>query len=256
MPKTFAIINQKGGVGKTTTAEAIGTGLALLHQKKVLFVDIDPQGNLSFSLQGDMQNGKPSVFEVMQMPTLAAAAIQTTSKGFDVMISSPALANAENTFTATGREYKLKEALEPVKDNYDYIIIDTPPTLGVLTINALTAADECIITAQADMYSLQGVSMLYATIGTVRKYANPALNINGILLTRYNPRTLLSKEVSRVLNETAQAIGSKLFNARIRECNAIKEAQIEQANIFAYAPKSNAAADYSSLIDEILKTGE
>lgn len=256
MTTVIAVINQKGGVGKTTTAEAIGTGLALLHNKSVLFVDVDAQGNLSFALKGNLQGGKPTIFDAMQSPALSEAAVQITGTGFHLMCSSPTLANADSTFNATGREHKLKEAIEPLKGKYDYIIIDTPPTLGVLTVNALTAADECIITAQADMYSLQGVSMLYATIGTVKKYANPNLNIKGILLTRYNSRTLLSKEVSRVLNETALSIGSKLFTTRIRECNAIKEAQIEQTNIFTYAPKSNAASDYSSLLDEILKGNE
>lgn len=247
MTECIAIINQKGGVGKSTTAHAIGAGLAR-RGKRVLFVDLDPQGNLSYTLGA--QDSGPSALDALTRAATAQEAVQHTPGG-DLLPASPALSGADTMITAVGKEYRLREALEPLRDQYDYLIMDTPPALGILTVNALTACTGVIIPAQADIYSLQGISQLYATIQTVRQYCNPALTVKGILLTRFSPRAILSRDVADLIESTARQMGTRLYRTPVRECIAVKEAQANQQDIFTYAPKSNAASDYASLIDEI-----
>lgn len=245
--EVIAVINQKGGVGKSTTAHAIGAGLTLKGHR-VLYVDLDAQGNLSYTLRADT-NGLTAM-ELLQGRNTQAA-IQRTAQG-DIIASSPSLAGADTIITAVGKEYRLREALEPLGGLYDYCITDTPPALGILTINALTACNGAIIPAQADIYSLQGISQLHTTIETVKQYCNPALTIKGIVLTRYNPRAIISREVADMIEQTAGQLQTKLYNAKIRECTAIKEAQATQQSIYSYAPRSNATTDYTALIAEIL----
>lgn len=246
--KTLAIINQKGGVGKSTTALAIGAALSLKGYR-VLFVDLDAQGNLSYTLGADTQ--RYNAMGVLQRPETAAAEVQHTAQG-DIIASSPALAGADTMLTETGKEYRLKEALEALQGSYDYCVIDTPPALSILTVNALTACNGVIIPAQADIYSLQGISQLNNTIQTVKKYCNPELHIMGIVLTRYSSRSIISREVAEMIDKTAEQLNTKLYKTKIRECTALKEAQAMQKNIFEYAPKSNASADYKALIEEII----
>lgn len=247
--KTIAVINQKGGVGKTTTALAIGAGLAL-KGKKVLLVDLDAQGNLTFSLGGQAKGY--GALGILQRPETAREEIQEC-KGVDLIISTPSLAEAENIIAETGKEYRLQEALEVIAAEYDYCVIDTPPSLGILTVNALTACAGAVIPAQADVFSLQGITALKRTIDAVKKYCNPSLRIMGILLTRYNDRAIIRREAAEQLEKTAASLEAKVYKAKIRECVALVEAETMQKDIFSYAPKSNAAADYSELVDEILK---
>ena len=168
--------------------------------------------------------------------------------------ASSSLYNADTTITNVGKEYKLKEAIQPLLKSYDYIIIDTPPALGILTVNALTACTKVIIPAQADVYSLQGISTLSNTINAVKQYCNKDLKISGILLTRYNPRVILARDIATMIeNTTAKDLGTKIFKTSIRECIAIKEAQAQNQDIYTYAPKSNASTDYKNLVNELLK---
>ena len=251
--KIIAVINQKGGVGKSTTALALGSGLSLKGYR-TLFIDLDAQANLSYTLDADSAGfAGNSVFDVLTGKATAATAIQRTEQGA-VIASSPALAGADTVLTAVGKEYRLKEALEPLHKDFDYIIIDTPPALGILTINALTACTGAIVPAQADIYSLQGISQLYGTLQTVKKYCNPSLEVIGILLTRYNARAIISREVAEMIEETAVQLQTVLYKTKIREATVIKEAQARRQSIYEYAPKSNAAIDYKALVDEI--TGE
>lgn len=245
----IAVINQKGGVGKSTTAHAIGAGLSLKGYK-VLFIDLDAQGNLSYTIGAD--TGGLSALELLQHQAGAVETIQTTEQGA-IIASSPALSGADTIITATGKEYQLKEALAPLSGLYDYIVIDTPPALGILAVNALTACSSAIIPAQADIYSLQGISQLYSTIETVKRYCNPALKIRGIVLTRFNSRAIISREAADMIERTAAQLHTKLYQSKIRECTAIKEAQATQQSIYTYAPQSNAAADYSALLEEIIR---
>lgn len=248
MTEILAIINQKGGVGKSTTAAAIGAGL-LLKGRTVLFVDLDAQGNLSFNLGA--RPAALSSLEVLTGTAQAEEAILHTAHG-ELVPASPALAGADGIITATGKEYRLREALAPLLPHYDYIILDTPPALGILTVNALTACTGVIVPAQADAYSLQGIAMLGQTIDVVRKYCNPALKVKGIVLTRYTPRSILARDMTKLMEETAARLDTKVYRSMIRECTALREAQAVQDTIYHYAPKSNAAADYMALVEEIL----
>lgn len=252
--KVIAISNQKGGTGKTTTAAALGFGL--YHRNyKVLLIDLDAQGNLSYTVNAD--NGRYGIFGAMERPETTNDEIQPVivnpnSGRIDIISSTQRLAVAEKIFTELGKEYKLKEALQEIdKTNYDYIVIDTPPALGILSINALAAADTVIIPAQADIYSLQGITQINNTIATVRKYCNSQLTIDGIVLTRYNSRTTISKDLAAALTQTAEKLNTRVYHTKIRECTAIKEAQALKKDIFTYAPNSNAAADYNGLINEL-----
>ena len=249
MTEILAIINQKGGVGKSTTAQAIGQGLAEIYKKKVLFVDLDAQGNLSYSL--DVQQSPLSVLDVLTGKEKTKDVIVRSSQG-DILPSNIQLSGADLILTEMGKEYKLKEALEPVLNDYDYIILDTPPALGILTVNALTASTGVIIPAQADIYSLQGIGQLSRTFEAVRKYCNKNLELRGIVLTRYNKRAILSRDVADLIEETAKGLNTKVYKTQIREAIAIREAQIKRVSLFKYAPKSNASADYRNLIKEVI----
>jgi chromosome partitioning protein len=246
----ITITNQKGGVAKTTTAHALAAGLKL-KRYRVLSIDLDPQANLTYAM--DVTNASVSVLDVLTGHKSIGDAIYYSEQG-DMLPASSELAAAEKVLQDTGREFKLREALESLKDNYDYdyVVIDTPPSLGILTVNALTAAENVIIPAQADDFSLQGISELYSTISIIRRYTNPKLNIDGILLTRHNSRSVISRDISDAMRDTAAQIGGKLYNTYIRECTALKEAQAMRQDIFAYAPKSNAAMDYKAFVGEVL----
>ncbi len=249
MKEIITIINQKGGVGKSTTANALGAGL---HKRgyKVLYIDLDAQGNLSYSLKA---TGKDfTSLEVLTGKITVSKVIINTNQG-DIIPASPLLANADTLITETGKEYKLNEAIEPIKNNYDYIIIDTPPSLGILTINALATSNSVIIPVQADIYSLQGIGQFIQTMNAVKKYCNKDLSIKGILATRYNKRANLTKDMTELLEDTAKSLNTKVFNTKIRECISIKEAQTVREDIYSYNPKSNASKDYSSFIDELLE---
>ena len=244
----LAVANQKGGVGKSTTALALVAGLQ--KRRKVLVIDLDPQGNLTSTLGADGSTG--GALEAINYPKEARDYIQHTDGG-DILPSTPGLSGADLTFTGNGKEYLLREALATVAKDYDYCIIDTPPALGILTVNALAAAHGVIIPTQADVYSLQGLGQLAATIAAVKEYANPKLSIMGVLLTRHNPRAIIRREAAETLRDTARQLGSKVYKHFIRECTALVEAQAVREDIFTYAPKSNAAQDYGDFIREVIK---
>lgn len=242
--EVVAIVNRKGGVGKTATAQALGAGLAR-KKKKVLYIDLDSQTNLSYGLGADPE-GLNSM-DVLTGEATAAEAIQHTPQG-DVIAGSEALAGADAAIDGTGKEYRLKEAIDGLQ--YDYIIIDTPAQLGTLTVNALTAANSVVIPVQAEVYSLQGIGQLSKTIEAVKKYCNRDLYIRGILITRYNGRAVISKDMQSNLKDAAEQLKTKLYSTPIRECVSIKEAQAIQQDIYTYAPRSNAAKDYEAFIEE------
>jgi len=248
MKEIISIINQKGGVGKSTTAHALGSGMTM-RGFKVLFVDLDGQGNLSQTVNAD--DPEYSVLDVLLGRVSAKDAIYR-SDGEHILASSSLLAGADTLIVEVGKEFRLKEALEFIYNDYDYIILDTPPALGILTINALTASTSIIIPAQADIYSLQGIDQLMGTVETVKKYCNPDLSIKGILLTRYNPRTVLTRDITEIIQYKARELGAAFYSNPIRENISVKEAQVSRTNIFNYAPKSNAAEDYHSFLEEVL----
>ena len=247
--KIVAVVNQKGGVGKSTTAAALVAGVSL-RGLRALAIDLDPQGNLSHSMGAG--GAELSAMDVLTGTATAADTIIQTERG-NLIPSSQALTGADARITETGKEYRLKEALEPIKGNYDVIVIDTPPALGILVANALTAATGAIIPAQADTYSLQGIGLLYQTVQAIRKYCNRDLGIDGILLTRHSPRSVISRDMAAMMEDTAEQMNTRVFKSAIRECVAVKEAQAVRQDIFTYAPKSNAATDYAALISEYLQ---
>ncbi len=250
--QTITLSNQKGGVAKTTTAHILAAGL---HKRnyKILIVDLDPQCNLSYSCGIDMMKVEHTLYDVFKGNAISKQAITSVKQGFDIVSGGLTLAGADMDFTQTGREYMLREALKEVSDDYDYCIIDTPPTLGILTVNALTASQTIIIPMTADIYAIQGLSQLQGLIKNVRKYCNPDLSIAGLLLTRYSERTVISRDLKRYIEEAAQRLETKLFQSTIREAVAVRESQLIVSDIFTESPKSKVAKDYNDFIDEFLK---
>jgi chromosome partitioning protein len=239
---TAAVI--KGGTGKTTTAAALAQA-AKRDRMKVLAIDLDPQANLTFILNGN-QNQPGSVQLLHGEDPLQL--IQITEQGIDLIAASPDLA-AEKTAPASAM--RLQQALEPIKKDYDFIFIDTPPQMGELTFNALQAADGLIIPLETDSNSIQG---LYQVTDIARQIqnSNPNLSIIGCILTRYDKRANLNRYLRDAIEETGQEIGAPLI-ATIRPGIAIREAQALQRSLYEYAPKSNPAADYLKLYKKIKK---
>jgi chromosome partitioning protein len=252
MAKVISISNQKGGVGKTTTACAVAAGLKK-RGYRVLAIDLDPQGNLGFSIGADTETSA-SIYQVLKGEVKTQYAIQKTNS-MDIIISSILLSGIELEFTNMGREFLLKEALHPVLNFYDFIILDTPPALGILTINAFTASDGIIVPMLSDIFSLQGIAQLYETVERVKKYCNPNLSILGILLTRFTPRTRLSREVRGTAELIAEDFQIPLFDSYIRSSVSASEAQSLQKNVFEYDSRSHIAQDYGKFIDELLEKG-
>lgn len=250
----ISIINQKGGVGKSTTANALGAGLSL-RGYKVLYIDLDAQGNLSYSMNALGKKDTTNSIDVLMNAAKGVPIIKNTivhTEQGDIVPAAPTLASADLMLTNIGKEYTLKYAIEPIRDDYDVIVIDTPPALGILAVNALTASDSVVVPAQADAYSLQGIGMLHQTVLAVRRYCNSDLKISGILITRYSSRAILTRQMTQMMEDTAEKLHTVVYRTKIRECIALKEAQAAQQSIFEYAPKSNASIDYNAFIDELL----
>ena len=251
MARITAILNQKGGVGKTTTAHALATGLT--HRGyKALVIDADPQGNISYAMQADtLQAG---LYEAMRGDVAAPDAIQQTQQG-DIISSSLYLAGADMEFTQTGREYRLREVLDAISADYSHVIIDCPPSLGIMTINSLTASTDVVIPVGAEIFSLQGLQQLLTTIGKVRKYSNPDIAIAGLLVTRRANRAIATRDLIEALHSNAAALQLHVYASIVREAVAIRESQIMQQSIFDTAPKAKVTDDYSKFIDEYLSQG-
>ncbi len=252
MAKTICITNQKGGVGKTTTTYALGLGLRKKGYK-VLIVDLDPQGNLSFSVGAETEESI-TIYEVLKGEYNAEEAIQHTPI-IDIVPSNIVLSGVDLEFTYTGREFLLREALSNVQNIYDYIIVDTPPSLNILTVNAFALSNKIIIPMIADIFSLQGIAQLYETIDRVKRYCNPSINIEGILLTRYNKRVILSSEIKGTAEMIAKELNTTVFNTHIRSSISIQEAQTKQENLYEYAPRNSAVMDYMQFVEELLSRG-
>jgi chromosome partitioning protein len=256
--KTIAIINQKGGVAKTTTALAIGAGLAN-KKRRVLMIDLDPQGNLTYSLGADNTGKNANVHSALTAGEGAEGeilgAVQEITPKMGLLAGSPELAGADAEIKETGREYRLRDALKIIgaQRGFDFAVIDTPPALGILTVNALTAANCCIIPTRPDIYSLQGIGQLYKTIRLVKKHCNKSLNVSGILITCWSARTNISKDVAKMIEDAAVTFNAPVFKARISDCTAIRESAAARKPVVDYAPSSRAASDYMELVSEILK---
>jgi chromosome partitioning protein len=245
---TLAVVNQKGGVGKTTTAVNLSAALALLGYF-ILLVDLDPQGNSTSGLGISKSGLRLTVYESLVAGGSIDSSIQRTAvEGLDIAPSDVRLAGAEvELVSSIARETKLRAALRSAQDRYDAILIDCPPSLGLLTVNALTAADACLIPLQPEYYALEGLSSLLTTIELVRKHLNPALTIAGVLLTMVDSRTKLSDQVA---DEVRRHLGDKVFQTLIPRTVRLAEAPSYGEPIFTYAPDSRGAGAYHDLAGE------
>ena len=239
----IAVANQKGGQGKTTTAQALATGC----KGKTLAIDLDAQGNLTFSMGGNAAD--VGVYDLLTGKQKAAQTIQQTAQG-DIIAASNGLALADTFLTGKDRATALKAAIRPVKGKYDHIIIDCPPALNILLVNALMAADVVIIPLTADIYSLQGLYQLKQSIDAAQR-GNKGLKIGGVVFVKHNTRTILARDLTDVITEKCRELDIPTYKTTIREGVAIREAQTQRMSIFDYAPRGNPAKDYKQLIKEI-----
>lgn len=246
MSKVITISNHKGGVGKTTSAINIGAGLNKLG-KKVLLIDLDPQANLSQSLgiiepERTIYGALRGEYELKPIEIL---------KGLEVIPSTLDLSGAEIEMSAeAGREYILRELIEPIKSFYDYILIDSPPSLGLLTLNSFVASDQVFIPLQAQYLALQGLSKLLEVIDKIKKRLNRDLKIGGVIITQYDNRKVLNRDVVSTIETHFK---NEVFKTKIRDNIALAEAPAQGVDIFRYNPKSHGAEDYLALCKEILK---
>ena len=248
--KVITIANQKGGVAKTTTTASMGYELSQ-RGYKVLLIDMDAQGDLTYYFNSASDEGK-TMYDVLCKNAEMTEVIIPISDNLSIAPSDILLAGAEQELSRTGKEYTLKEKLEAVRNEYDYIIIDTAPALGILTVNAFTVTDEVIIPSNAGIFSAKAFIQLSKTIDTVKKYLNHKIVISGILITRYNPHTNIAKAVKQTAESIGENINTKVYNTFIRNACAVEEAQYNQTVIQDYNKNSNVSQDYRSFVDEYL----
>jgi chromosome partitioning protein len=247
--RIIAFINQKGGVSKTTSVVNLGYALYAMN-RRVLLVDMDPQAHLTYSLGIESHELENSTYTLLKGDSLVSEVI-VHRKGVDILPASLELSGAEIELSSMpGREVLLKESLGSVTAHYDYVLIDCPPSLGLLTLNALTAATEVFIPLLPEFLALRGVRKLMEVIEIVRKRLNPVLHITGVLISRFDSRKILHKEIV----ETVKGVfGKAVFETFLRENIAIAEAPSYGETIFEYKPTSNGAVDYENLCGEIIK---
>lgn len=252
MAKVISLITQKGGAGKTASTNAIT--VCLKHRGfRVLCVDFDPQGYLSFSMAAEPD--KPTIYDVLRHSVRCADAIQRTEVA-DIIPTDGLLGNFPYEFTGPGSERILHDALRPVANQYDYILIDSPPELGAISANVLIASDVVLIPGLSDGYSLQGVIQVHETIARIKQTLNPNLVMGGMFLVRYYPREELSRITWETAKQITQHLGIPLLETRIRHSSTIgKVLTLLQCDMVRYAPRNNAVRDYIDLTDELLRKG-
>ncbi|MFQ5964726.1 MAG: ParA family protein [Candidatus Scalinduaceae bacterium] len=248
--RSIAFINQKGGVGKTTSTANVGACLALLG-KKVLLIDLDPQANLSIHLGIDVHNIDLSIYQIINGKKNAREVLKKTSvSGLDLIPSNIDLASAEiELVNMVGRETIIKFYLNDFLNKYDYVLIDCPPSMGLLTLNALTMVKEIFIPLQTEFFALQGVSKLLQTFEIIKKRLNESLEITGIIPCMYDSRTKLGNEV---LQKIKEYFNDKVFNTMIRKNIKLSESPSHGMPVMVYAPDSKGAQDYMALTKEII----
>ena len=251
MGKIIAIANQKGGVGKTTTSVNLAASLGVL-EKKVLLIDADPQANASSGLGIDVESVSAGTYQVLEHTIRAKDAIQkTSSPNVDIIAAHIDLVAIEiELVDKEQREYMLKKSLDEVRNDYDYIVIDCAPSLGLITLNSLVAADSVIIPIQCEYFALEGLGKLLNTIKSIQKLHNPKLDIEGLLLTMFDSRLRLSNQV---VDEVQKHFSTMVFDTIIRRNTRLGEAPSYGESIIAYDATSKGAVNYLNLANELLK---
>jgi len=247
----IAIANQKGGVGKTTTAINLSAALAL-SGKRVLLVDLDPQANSSLTFL-DPKAIEDSVYELLTEPSLDYEKVirNSTIMGLNVLPSRISLAKFESKLLGEfDAPFRLKDRLDGLSSSYDYILIDTPPTLGLITVNALVASDYLIIPIQPSYFALEGTDDLLETIDKVKARPNPNLQVLGVVITLHDKRTTLARDIQEQIK---QVFGDKVFSTIISKSVRLEESPAYKETIFTFAPNSSGASEYSSLCDEVIR---
>ncbi len=249
MGKIISFCNQKGGVGKTTSAVNVAASLGILGYK-VLLIDLDPQGNATSGVGISKKSLKASINDVILGDIAAKDAIRKTEyTNLDVIPANIALAGAEyNLYEGGGNEHIIKDALEPIKDEYDYIIVDCPPSLSMLTVNSMVASDGVVIPMQCEFYALEGLSQLTVTVNKIKSNFNPKLNITGLLITMYNGRLLLSMQV---INELKKHYSDRLFDTKITRGVKVSEAPGFGMPVYYHDKKSKGAVEYLAVAKEL-----
>ncbi len=249
--KIISVSNVKGGVGKTTTAAVLSAGLAA-EGYKVLMIDSDPQTNLTMCFMPEQPDDTPSLYHVYAEGMGIDDVKVAVKPGLDLVIGDFELCNADMQFLKAGRLKMLRKAFGGMEAGYDFVIIDTPPNLGILSLNAFLVSRYVIVPMAADSFSLKGIRLLKQTLDEVQDEAEDEISIAGLLLTKYNDRTNVAKLLEKSIQSAAELLGTKVFDSRIRQATVLQESQIAKVDLLEYAPKAPVTGDYKAFIHELL----